>query len=66
MPGDLRSVEFGPYPYYYESRYDHHPHEDSMNEGTAEEWKENSSNEQVRRVMQNLRQKFTESDLNII
>ena len=65
MPGDIRSEEFGPYPYHYEPRFDHHPHQDSMNLGTAEEWKKNKSNEQVRVVLHNMRQKFIDGDLNL-
>ena len=66
MPGDLRSEEFGPYPYYYESRYDHHPSADSQNLGIAEEWDKNKSNDQVHRIFQNMRQKYLDTDLNLI
>jgi len=66
MPGDIRDTEFGPYPYYYEDRFEHHPDKDSINPGCAEEWKKEKSNEQVRRVIQNMRQKYMDTDLNLI
>lgn len=66
MPGDIRCEEFGPFPYHYENRFDHHPAADSINLGTAEEWEKNKSSDQVARVIQNMRQKYLDTDLDII
>lgn len=65
MPGDIRSEEFGPFPYHYESLFNHHPDQGSGNEGCAEEWKKDKSNEQVRRVLENMREQYKQTDLNI-
>jgi hypothetical protein len=65
MPGDLRCEEFGPYPYRYEGRYDHHPDAESQNVGLVEEFKKENMNDQVQRVFRNLRQKYIDSDLNL-
>lgn len=58
MPGDLRSEEFGPYPYRYEDRVNKHPDEDSMNIGTLEGWLDYGSNEQLVNVIKKIREKF--------
>lgn len=68
MPGDLRSEEFGPYPYYYESRYDHAPDAESLNKGCEVSWAgdKDNTNDQVGRVFRNMRQKYRDTDLNLI
>ena len=66
MPGDLRSEEFGPYPYHYEGRFNHHPESDSNNQGCADQWKKEDTNEQVSRIFQNMRKKYLDTDLNLI
>jgi len=66
MPGDIRSEEFGPYPYYYENRYDHHPDKDSTNLGCEEGWEKEKSNEQLSRVLKNMRKNYIETGPDVI
>ena len=65
MPGDIRSEEFGMFPYYYETRTDHHPAVGSGNDGVAEEWAKEKTNEQVRRVLDHMREQYKLTDLNM-
>jgi len=62
MPGDIRSEEFGPYPYYYEDRYTDSPERDTKVIGRIEQWREDKGNEQLRRVFVKIRDNYINPD----